>query len=1251
MQLRESELRLSEILRQLRAVPPGHSWSERAELCQEALSLLPREAAPQYWSVLKSELGAALLRRADGDPEAVSESDIEAAILAFETALEIQDEEEMPVVWAQTQVNLALALRRRKKGDVCENVERALVAYGEALRVRTREAVPAEWAATMAHFAATLQERQLGSVTDNLQKAMEVYEKVLEVFSLETAPRGWASTRINMAYLHCDLMEQCALEDLSSRKGSRESAIAAFEDGLQHLPKNSAARDWAAASMNYGSLLLNQGGGAGSEATERGIAAYREADSLFGKIDQPLERARVLSQLAGALTLRQTGSRSDNLEEAITTARAALEILAEDSPGAERAAALTHLGHACRHRILGTRAENQDQARKAYQAAADLWDRELFPLEWARATIHLANIWQEFRAGDKESNVERALDLYSQAQNEIDRDDDPLDWAGLKLNIGNALVERIAGRREENLQQAMAAYDEAREVFSFDESSEDWSGAVNNLANTHRLLGTPESYEEAIKLYEEALSVRAREAFPREWAQTTTNLGIVYRDRPRGDRPDNLERAIALFEASARVQAENGDTLDWAASQMNLGSALIERLLGTPELNHERAIAVLWQSIEVFTEHEDAVLRATALMHLGNAFLQRARGKETENIEVALGCFEQVLEVQTRESNPIDWANTLVNFASACGQRQTGNPKETVIQGLRACAGALKVFRPELNPREWSMALTSRALLLARRGDVDGAEKDFWRVLDVLDRDEFPAERSQIAQRLADFFFEAGNWNRAVAAYRIAGEAAVRLYQGTASPLGREAEVARARDLYRRTAYALARSGAVDEAVQVLEGVRGRRLEGILGRSAVSLEGLAKGLEPDCVLIYLITVEPGSLALLVRPGTGQAENPRVEAIWVDSFTASDLNRLLMQWQGGRLAAGLVHALFIERSSLRPVLAKVLPEVGRALAAPLAEELRKRRVRGLVLIPTGLLSLLPVHAVSWSSEGRTCTLLDHFEVSYVPSALALEVALEQRVARVREEVELTGVGNPLPKRRPLRFGSMELQEVVGAFGSVSSRTLLGQSASLSNLKDRLAGSTYLHLSCHGTFDSWEPRRSHLQLAGEDRWLLADILESQDALASVRLVVLSACETALAEFQNHPDEVLGFPVGFLDAGVPGVIGTLWSVEELSTVLLLRAFYRFHVGRDSFSGTVIEPGAALRRAQLWLRQVDAGTLVGFFSGEVEMLGSRLSRDIDPEMEELLDQAMTLFLLEESEFRPFEHPYYWAGFVFVGV
>ena len=61
-----------------------------------------------------------------------------------------------------------------------------------------------------------------------------------------------------------------------------------------------------------------------------------------------------------------------------------------------------------------------------------------------------------------------------------------------------------------------------------------------------------------------------------------------------------------------------------------------------------------------------------------------------------------------------------------------------------------------------------------------------------------------------------------------------------------------------------------------------------------------------------------------------------------------------------------------------------------------------------------------------------------------------------------------------------------------------------------------------------------------------------------LARTDLVVLSACETQLGA-QSRGDDIVGLSRAFIYAGTPSVVGSLWSVNDRATAVLMTALYQ--------------------------------------------------------------------------------------------
>ena len=70
-------------------------------------------------------------------------------------------------------------------------------------------------------------------------------------------------------------------------------------------------------------------------------------------------------------------------------------------------------------------------------------------------------------------------------------------------------------------------------------------------------------------------------------------------------------------------------------------------------------------------------------------------------------------------------------------------------------------------------------------------------------------------------------------------------------------------------------------------------------------------------------------------------------------------------------------------------------------------------------------------------------------------------------------------------------------------------------------------------------------------------MEEILSSAD-LTGVNLAVLAACETGIGA-GSRGDEIVGLTRAILYAGSPGVISTLWSIDDPASAELMTDFYR--------------------------------------------------------------------------------------------
>ncbi len=226
-----------------------------------------------------------------------------------------------------------------------------------------------------------------------------------------------------------------------------------------------------------------------------------------------------------------------------------------------------------------------------------------------------------------------------------------------------------------------------------------------------------------------------------------------------------------------------------------------------------------------------------------------------------------------------------------------------------------------------------------------------------------------------------------------------------------------------------------------------------------------------------------------------------------------------------------------------------------LIRPIRELLGKRR---LLIVPHRILHYVPFHALH---DGFNYLIESH-EVSCVPSASVLHHCISAP-RRPLERATLVGVAD---ERNP------HVRDEIFALRSLfpETITLLDEQASLASLHEHSASAHVLHLACHGRFRPDNPMFSSLQLS--DGWLT--VREAYRLNLECELVTLSACETGVSAL-TPGDEWIGLARSFFAAGVPSLLVSQWTVDDVATANFMKEFY-------SCLLTGVGPAAALQHAQ---------------------------------------------------------------------
>ncbi|MBU2501306.1 CHAT domain-containing protein, partial [bacterium] len=217
-------------------------------------------------------------------------------------------------------------------------------------------------------------------------------------------------------------------------------------------------------------------------------------------------------------------------------------------------------------------------------------------------------------------------------------------------------------------------------------------------------------------------------------------------------------------------------------------------------------------------------------------------------------------------------------------------------------------------------------------------------------------------------------------------------------------------------------------------------------------------------------------------------------------------------------------------------------------------------------PDGVLHRLPLAAIHPDADVRrlpSATILAHLRGrADVPGDSARILAI---------------AGHENPGRQRLAGARAETALLARRFANVTVPAGVGADSALFGGEDP-EEFDLLHLACHGEVDPDRPWNSALVFGTADEPVLLRAGPIADLSLQARLAVLSSCESAAGGILAG-EGILGLGSGFLAAGVPAVVATLWPVEDQATFRFCEAFYGSLARQGVPARALIEARSALR------------------------------------------------------------------------
>jgi CHAT domain-containing protein len=286
--------------------------------------------------------------------------------------------------------------------------------------------------------------------------------------------------------------------------------------------------------------------------------------------------------------------------------------------------------------------------------------------------------------------------------------------------------------------------------------------------------------------------------------------------------------------------------------------------------------------------------------------------------------------------------------------------------------------------------------------------------------------------------------------------------------------------------------------------------------------------------------------------------------------------------------------------------ELLGTYGRLLAPVLEPVLPVLEGRHLKIFPRSFLTTVPLQALPVAGK----RLIDICDVSYAQSVELLIRAHEHASALPPAAGPLAMVTGPNVRL---------YDEEAGRLASSGARIMRDPAVT------ELADWTSTHpgpilFACHGHYQPEDPAASYLEFGPDGRTSLTALF-GRLRLDNAQTVIMGACESALGRAEVS-SEFVGLPNVFIAAGARYVVGSLWRVNELATVVLVDRYLQL-------VATGLGVPESLNQAQRDIATFSRAQVQEWVESALPNHAAKLSKEIARMPEQ-----------------PYLHPRYWSGF-----
>jgi CHAT domain-containing protein/Tfp pilus assembly protein PilF len=925
------------------------------------------------------------------------------------------------------------------------------------------------------------------------------------------------------------------------------------------------------------------------EARKKSIEKYHEALELYRKGNYSRRQAQTLNNIAEVYeSLGEAQKALEKLNEALPIIRAV---------GDRRVEAETLHNIGAVHWSLG----EMWKALEKYNEVLPIW-RALGDRRGEATTLGSIGL-----VYDSLGDMRKALEKYNEALPIRRAVGDRGGEATTLTNIGAtyyALGE---------MQKALEKYDEALAIIRAIDDRRGEADILHNIGATYRSMG---EMRKALEKYDEALAISRMVGDRRGQAITLDSIGEIY--HALGETQKALEKYNEALQLSREVRARRAE----ADALHNIG--LVYRSLG----EMQKALEKYNEALSIRQAIGDRKGQAVTLHNIGTVY--RFLGE----MQKALEKYNEALPLRRAVGDRNGEANTLLGIArveqkrgNLTQARQTVEQAVSLVESLRTNI-ASQEFRASYFATRQEFFETYIDMLMEQRLQNPAAGIDAV-ALEV-------SERAR-ARSLLDLLTEArADIRQGVDSQMLERERSLRQLLNArataqANLLNRKHTPEQAEAAAKEIASIIAEYEGLEAQIRASS----PKYAALTQPQPLSLAEIQQQvLDPDTLLLeYSLGENASHLFAVSQMSITSYRLPRRAEIEAAARRVRDLLIAPQPHPGDTEAKYQARVKEAGESYWTQA-----AELSRMLLGPAASQLGRKR---LAIVADGALQYIPFAALpapsSRNDGGRNSgaepqPLFVEHEIVSLPSASTLATLRREMAGRKPAEKALAVLADPVftdddtrVRRDVGKAGTKEKtrsadsdetdivslqmtrsgQEtgVIGAEGGfgrlLSTRREAAAISALVPERERLQALDFeasratalrpelgeyriVHFATHGLLNNVHPELSGVVLSlvdaeGRQQDGFLRLQDIYNLKLSAELVVLSACQTGLGK-EIKGEGLVGLTRGFMYAGAPRIVASLWKVDDRATSELMKRFYQGMLGPEALSAA-----GALRQAQL--------------------------------------------------------------------